>query len=168
MRMRGSRIARIFVVVALALSVVAASEVAAKPKKPKLVVRVNGKVFKANLRVAGAHTAGGVTLDGVSHKGLRNGTTKTLTVACGDFDITTAVLPLTVDCGGAFAVASNHGFSVTTLGWTGDNGLMVTFKTWDGSRAAGTFAGILATPGDTNPTSAPANLTRGKFVVPLL
>jgi hypothetical protein len=100
---------------------------------------------------------------------LRRGTVKTFIIICGGVDLTTATFPLVVDCGGGYTDDTFSGPvpPADPKAWGAGSGLSVTFRSFDGTRASGTFQGCLA-PGDTNPGDPPASFQGGKFTVPLI
>jgi hypothetical protein len=171
--MRGSRKLCALVVAAAVLATVPAVRDAVAGRKPKLVARINGKKFKANVKpsITGVYyTSAGVTLNGLGQKiSIGRGTIKNLVILCGGIGLPGATFPVTVDCGGTY---TDNTFSgpvppANAKAWAATTGILVTFQSFDGTRAKGTFAGSLP-PGDTNPGDPPATIERGKFSVDLI
>jgi len=138
---------------------------AMRGKKEKLKAKINGKGFKANLKdsIVGAHdpTTNVVTLIGLSHKGLRKVTVKTLSLSCVA-PLAGTTFPMTVtDCTGSFSIATASLGGASSVGWAGP-GLSMTVTSFDGTRLNGTFDGTLP-PSDLS--DSPANVLKGKFAV---
>jgi hypothetical protein len=168
-RIRITLVLGLGVILGVTLGVTPAADEALAAKKPKLTARVSGKKFKANIRasISGAYTTAGVILNGTFQRiRLSGGTVRTFTIVCGDIDIATATLPVTVDCGGAYTDNTFTGPvpPANPKAWGGDEGLAVTFTTFNGARVTGTFEGSLP-PGDTNPGDPAATFEKGKFAV---
>jgi hypothetical protein len=158
------------VAAALLASPLVATDALAKKKggKQKLQVLVNGKKFKPKPKLAlvAAYepTVHVFTLSGVYTKASRRGgTVKNLVVSC-NVDLGTAAFPVTVsDCTGSFSELSYKGAipGGSPTGWAGGT-INVTFQSFDGTTAKGTFEGSLD-PGAG--ASGPATLSKGVFQV---
>jgi hypothetical protein len=171
--MRGSRKLCALLVAAAVLATVPAVRDAYAGRRPKLVARVNGKRFKANVKasITGVYyTTAGVSMTGLGQKiSISRGTIKQLLILCSGIALGSATFPLTVDCGGTY---TDNTFSgpvppANPKGWGSETGLQVTFTSFDGTRVKGTFTGSLP-PGDSNPTDPPATFEKGKFSMDLI
>jgi hypothetical protein len=138
---------------------------AMRGKKEKLRAKINGKGFKANLKdsIVGTHdgTTNVVTLTGVSHKGVRKVTVKTLNLSCVA-PLEGATFPMTLSsCTGFFGIAMASIGGASEVGWAGP-GISMTITSFDGTRLNGTFEGTLP-PSELS--DSPANIVKGKFAV---
>jgi len=136
---------RSWTAVALALSVLSLAVVEpAVAKKPKVAVTIDGKGYKYKGRFVVA-TSNGVGTIIIATKPARPGKIlRTVGFGCA-YDLGSQTFPLVADpqyCNGTLT-EQQVGGSYAIKAWLAVSGVQVTFETFDGTWATGTFSGVL-------------------------
>jgi hypothetical protein len=131
---------------ALAVTVLSLA-VAVKPaaaKKPKVAVTIDGKGYKYKGRYVVATTSGVGTII-IATKPARPGKIlRTIGFGC-PYDLRNETFPLVANpqyCNGSLQ-EQKIGGTYAIKGWLAVSGVQVTFETFDGTWATGTFSGVL-------------------------
>lgn len=142
--------ARIAAVLGLACAIGVVATPASAAKGDKLTAVVNGKKLKLrNKSVCAGYTTAAVSIVGTTKFNHLGQVLRIMSVACVDFDLTTAALPISPSfCTITYIEQGTRLHHPTNMTWssisTPDNPLLqVTISSFSGGRVEGTFSGTL-------------------------